>query len=206
MHTTPPPTAMPAQSMPTQGDTSDSTTPLSPSIGSRAQHAKRPLTPSESCHLPAKIKRPRNLAYPPTHPQTQKKEVTEPVGNSKQAVAKRKANESVSNGTFVHNLKRWDGYKRKLAQLDPNFEVSEDPRLVRQVKHSTCGGWFLMAAPYDKERFKQHVTSCSYSTGGSMKSLESFGIVILPASTLPSSSSSSFSSSIPSSQIGRAHV
>src|ERR1700761_3196533 len=110
---------MPAQSTPTQGDTSDSTTPLrlSPSIGSRAQHAKRPLMPSESCHLPARIKRPRNLAYPPTHPQTPKKTVTEPVGNSKQAVAKRKANERVSHGTFMHNLKRWEGYKRKLAQL-----------------------------------------------------------------------------------------
>jgi hypothetical protein len=49
-----------------------------------------------------------------------------------------------------------------------------------------------MAAPYEKERFKKHVTSCSYSTGGGrMKSLENFGIVALSASTRSSSASSS---------------
>jgi hypothetical protein len=92
------------------------------------------------------------------------KQVSKTVGSSKQAVAKRKANQSVLNGTFVHHPKRWDEYKKKLAELDPNFEVSEDPNLARQVKHSVCGGWFTMAAPYEKERFKKHVTSCSYST------------------------------------------
>ena len=64
------------------------------------------------------------------------------------------------------------------------------------MKHSLCGGWFVMAAPYEKERFKKHVASCSYSTGGGgMMSLESFGIVALPAST-PSSLSSAPSTTI----------
>jgi hypothetical protein len=156
---------------------------------------KRPLTPSSSTAVLPARKRPRNLAYPPVHPQVQPR-ASEPVGNSKQAVAKRKANERVLNGTFVHDPKRWGEYKKKLAQLDANFEVSEDPRLVRQVKHSICGGWFTMAAPYEKERFKKHVTSCSYSSrGGGMKSLESFGIVALPASARSSSSSSAPASS-----------
>jgi hypothetical protein len=195
--TTPPnplPATPPYPSQGTDASESDSRTAQpSPSAAPRAQHMKRPLTPSSSATaLPARTKRPRNLAYPPAHPQTLTG--SEPVGNSKQAVAKRKANERVNNGTFVHDPKRWGEYKKKLAQLDPNFEVSEDPRLARHVKHSICGGWFVMAAPYEKERFKKHAASCSYSTGaGAMKSLESFGIrvISLPASKHPSSSSSS---------------
>jgi hypothetical protein len=54
-----------------------------------------------------------------------------------------------------------------------------------------------MAAPYDKECFKTHVGSCSYSTKGRrMRSLESFGIVVQSAST--PQSSSALSSSAPS--------
>lgn len=157
---------------------------------SQGQRTKRPLTPS--CVLPAQAaKRPRNLAYPLAQPQTQK-QFRKPVGTSKQAIAKHKANEKVHNGTFTHNPKRWEEYKRKLAELDPDFEVSEDPRLVRQVKHSICGGWFVMAAPYEKERFKKHISTCSYSTGGGrMKSLERFGVTVLSASSLSSSSSPS---------------
>lgn len=167
------------------------------SAAPQVQHMKRPLTPS--CALPAKVKRPRNLAYPPTQPQTQKW-ASESVGTSKQAVARHKANEQVLNGTFVHDPKRWNEYKTKLAELDPNFEVSEDPKLVRQVKHSICGGWFVMSAPYEKERFKNHVTSCSYSTGGGgMKLLESFGVVVLSASTPSSSSSPSSAAPSPAS-------
>jgi hypothetical protein len=154
---------------------------------------KRPLSPS--CVLPAKMKHPRNLAYPLADPQTQT-QASKPLGSSKQAVSKRKMNEQVLNGTFIHNLKQWNEYKQKLAELDPNFEVSEDPRLACQAKHSVCGGWFVMAAPYDKERFKNHVASCSYSSDGSrMMSLENFGIVALSASTRSPSSASSLASS-----------
>ena len=165
------------------------------SEASRVQRTKRPLTPS--CVLPAKAKCPRNLAYPLALPHKHE-EISKPVGTSKQAVAKNKANECIRNGTFIHDPKRWEEYKRKLSDLDPHFEVSEDPRLVRQVKHSACGGWFVMAAAYNKERFKKHVASCSYSTSGGMKSLESFGITVLPASALSSSSSPHPPSSAPS--------
>jgi hypothetical protein len=88
------------------------------------------------------MKRPRNLAYPPAHPQTQTQSVNLLAAASKQSQSVRQM-KSVLNGTFVHNPKRWDEYKKKLAELDPNFEVSEDPRLARQVKHSVCGGWFV---------------------------------------------------------------
>ena len=156
------------------------------SEASQVQHTKRPLTPS--CVLPAKAKRPRNRTYPVARPHKHK-EISKPVGTSKQAVSKHKGNECIRNGTFVHDPKRWEEYKRKISVLDPHFEVSEDPRLACRVKHSACGSWFVMSAPYDKERFKKHVVSCSYSTSGGMKSLESFGITVLPASALSSSSS-----------------
>lgn len=154
---------------------------------------KRPSSPSGV--LPPRMKRPRNLAYPPPHLEVQApKPVSKPVGCSKQAAAKRKANERVLDGTFAHNLKRWDQYKMKLAQLDPNFEVSEDPRCVRNVKHSICGAWFVMAAPYAIDRFKKHVSSCLYSDGGGgMKSLEKFGIMTRRGRLSASSQSSSSS-------------
>ena len=76
----------------------------SASSAPQVQHTKRPLTPSYD--LPAKAKRPRNLVHPLARPQTQKQvRVSKPVGTSKQAVAKQKANECVLNGTFSHNLK-----------------------------------------------------------------------------------------------------
>ncbi|KAN0139136.1 hypothetical protein V8E53_003025 [Lactarius tabidus] len=191
---TPPPLA---PTMPVQADTFSSdlrTAQSSPLEAPQVQSAKRPSSPSSI--LLVKTKHPRNLAYPPPHLQVQTpKQVSEPISISKQAAAKRKVNEHVLNGTFVHDPKRWDQYKRKLAQLDPNFEVSEDPRLVCQVKHSICGAWFVMAAPYAKDRFKNHVSSCSYSTrGGGMKSLVFFGIVAKNLSA--SSSTSSLSSAL----------
>ena len=49
-----------------------------------------------------------------------------------------------------------------------------------------------MGSLYDKGHFKEHIASCLYSTGdGGMKCLENFGIIVLPASTLSSKSSSS---------------
>jgi hypothetical protein len=204
-HAPPPPPATPPSLVQSTQALSDLTT-AQPSALTAPQvlhtGTKRPITPS--CVLPAKMKRPRNLAYPLAHPQApQQKNIGRPVVGtnlSKQAVSKNKANECVLNGTFVHNPKRWEGYKKKLAELDPNFEVSEDPRLVRKVKHSVCGGWFVMAAPYDKERFKKHITSCSYSSGcGGMKSLERFGVRVLSTSTLSSSLPSSSSSPSPAS-------
>ena len=176
-------------------DVSTGTLP-SPSVPPSTQSMKRPLTPSISnVTAPAgRNKCPRTLAYPqPGSQVTQKvcKQKTVPTGNSKQALSKRRANESINNGTFVRDPKQWDEYKKKLTELDPNFEVDEsDPSRIRYVKHSVCGGWYQMAAPYEKERFKQHIKGCAYSTGqGGMKTLEHFGVVVLPASASTSSSS-----------------
>lgn len=171
----------------------------------QVQHTKHPSSPSSV--LPARMKRPCNLAYPPSHLEVQApKPVSKPVTCSKQATAKRKANECVQNDTFVHDLKQWDQDKMKLRQLDPNFKVSKDPRCVRSVKHSICGAWCLMAAPYTIDHFKKHVSSCLYSNGDSgMKSLENFGIVThcgCLSVSLQSSSSSLLSALSPSSSPG----
>jgi hypothetical protein len=118
---------------------------------------------------------------------------------SKQAASKRKALEQIRDGTFVRNPKRWETFKDKLKELDPLFEVSEsDPTLVRSAKHSRCGSWILMAAPYDIERFKTHIKKCSYSTAaGGMRTLDSFGILVRPLNAGLSESSMSASPTPP---------
>ncbi|KAI9434879.1 hypothetical protein H4582DRAFT_2130928 [Lactarius indigo] len=198
---------LPSPSHATDMSTSDLSTsiPSSPLVLPTAKNIKRSLSPSNLSATPARKKHPRTLAYPPAVTQAQdgkqaQVRITVPTGTSKQALSKRKANESIHNGTFVRDMKRWNKYKKKLAELDPEFEVDEsNPSRVRYVKHSVCGGWYLMAAPYEKERFKQHVKDCSYSTSmGSMKTLERFGVVVLPASTCSNGSSTPSQSSSPS--------
>ena len=162
-----------------------------PSYPPSLRREKRPLTPSNLSGS-TRPKHPRTLAYPQAGgPGTKKRaQATTPVGTSKQALSKRKANESVHNGTFVLDPKRWDAYKKKLARLDPDFGVVEtDPSSVLSVQHSVCGGWFTMGAPYNKERFKEHVESCSYSTSmGRIKTLENFGVIVFPANARHSAS------------------
>jgi len=94
-------------------------------------------------------------------------QTTEPVGASKQAMSKCKANESVKDGTFTRDPIRWAEYVKRLAQLDPGFELLSEshPEHPRQVKHSVCSGWFTMSAPYQTVRFREHIKQCSYSTG-----------------------------------------
>ena len=139
---------------------------------------------------PARAKRPRTLAYPCPDDETRSKrtKISTPMGTSKQAASKRRALDQIQDGTFVRNPKRWEVFKSKLAQLDPHFEVSEtDPTLSRSVKHSRCGSWVLMAVPYDVERFKKHIKSCSYSTeAGGMKTLNNYGIIVQPMKALTS--------------------
>ncbi|KAH8977094.1 hypothetical protein EDB92DRAFT_2002633 [Lactarius akahatsu] len=203
------PVVSPSLSHATDIVTSDLSMPMpsSPLVPLTVKNVKRSLTPSTLNAAPARTKRARTLAYPPTGTQAQVQaqvqvRITVPTGNSKQALSKRKANESVDSGTFVRDTKRWNEYKKKLAELDANFEVDEsDTRRARYVKHSICGGWYVMSAPYEKEQFKKHTDGCSYSTGmGGMKTLERFGVVVLPASARSNlgSNGSSTSSSTPS--------
>ena len=122
------------------------------------------------------LKRPRTLAYPDDSNVHKRTKLTPQASMSKQAALKRRVLEQIQDGTFVRNPKRWDVFKSKLSKLDPHFEVSEnDPTLARSAKHSRCGAWIVMAAPYNTERFKLHIKSCSYSTAaGGMITLDKF--------------------------------
>lgn len=152
------------------------------------------------CHAtlpaPTGLKRPRTLAYPSADNSKSLKctKAPTPAGTSKQAALKRRALEQIRDGTFVRNSKRWEAFKSKLRQLDPNFEVSEnDPTLARSAKHSRCGSWILMAAPYEIERFKMHIKSCSSSfstAAGGMKTLDNFVVIVRPKMPIPPESES----------------
>jgi len=147
--------------------------------------------------VPTKAKRSRSLAFPSTKDgacKRAKKDAS--VGMSKQAIWKRRVLEQIDDGTWVPDTKKWAAYKAKLAELDPCFEVLDDPRFVRHVKHSHCGSWIIMSLPYDVERFKSHVKSCSYSAAsGGMRTLDSYGVRVRPMNaqtplpSIPSASS-----------------
>jgi len=147
----------------------------------------------------AKAKQSRSLAFPTLDDEPCKQAKTNtPVGTSKQAVSKRKALEKMKNGTWVQDTKKWERYLSKLGEIDCHFEVLEDPRFARSVKHTRCGSWLLMSAPYEVGCFKSHYKSCSYSMeSGGMKTLANYGILVHPMNAqsppppIPSMSSSS---------------
>jgi hypothetical protein len=104
-----------------------------------------------------------------------------PAGMSKQAVSKRRALEQIRDGSFIRDPNRWETFKLKIMQIDVHAEIPDDPSCVLSVKHSRCGSWLCMAAPYDTDRFKTHAKSCTLSTAaGKMKTLENFGVFSLP--------------------------
>lgn len=149
----------------------------------------------------AKAKRPRSLAFPSPEDRAHKR--TKPnaavVGTSKAAVWKRRVLEQIADGSWVPETSKWAAYKSKLEQLDPNFEIPDDPRLARRVKHSRCGSWITMSLPYNVERFKTHVNSCAYLTSsGGMKTLESYGVLVRPVNAQSPSPSIHATASSPS--------
>jgi len=149
-------------------------------------------------HIPAKAKQLCSLAFPsPIDKPLKRAKTSTPVGMSKQAVWKWKVLEQINNGTWVQDIQKWETYKSKLVALDSQFEVSDEPRHARYVRHSCCGSWILMALPYDIGHFQAHVTSCSYSTAsGGMRTLHSYGVMNMNTQS-PSLSVASISSPPP---------
>lgn len=156
-------------------------------------------------HIPAEAKhtkRSRSLAFPSPKDRTHKRSKKDlPVGMSKEAVRKRRILEQIDDGTWILDPNKWAAYKSRLAKLDCNFEVLDDPQFVRHMKHSICGSWFVMSLPYNVGRFEKHTKSCTYSTAsGGMKTLESYGVLVCPMNvqspspSIPPTSSSRASS------------
>ena len=164
-----------------------------------------PVPSRVGMHVPTKAKQSRSLAFPsPDDRPLKRAKTTAPVGTSKTAAWKRKTLDKMWKGTWVLDTDKWEAYKSKLEELDCHFEAYPEPQLVRYVKHSDCGSWFLMSVPYDVGRFKSHVKSCTYSTApGGMRTLDSYGVCIRPMNLMnsqspsPSPSMSSASSSPP---------
>ena len=156
-------------------------------------------------HVPTKAKQSRSLAFPsPDDRPLKRAKTTVPVGMSKTAAWKRKTLDKIEDGTWVLDTGKWETYKSKLENLDRHFEAYPEPRLVRYVKHSSCGSWVLMSVPYDIGRFKSHVKSCSYSTApGGMRTLDSYGVCVRPMNSrspslsIPSASSSPLRTDLP---------
>lgn len=197
------PTTTPASPVPSPSQISCDpfrTFPVPPPL--RVAHEIQASPSTDVCvHVPAKVKRAkqsRSLAFPsPIDKPVKRAKKSAPVGMSKQAVWKRNVLEQINDGTWVRDIQKWETYTSKLVTLDPHFEVSDDPRHARSVKHSCCGSWVLMALPYDIGRFQAHVDSCSYSTAsGGMRTLHSYGIMNINTQS-PSLSVASISSSPP---------
>ena len=160
-----------------------------------------PPFPNAGMNVSAKAKRSRSLAFPsPDDRPCKQAKTNAPVGTSKQAVSKRTALEKIENGTWVRDTKRWETYQSKLGKIDRHFKVLDDPRFPCHVKHSRCGSWILMSAPYDVGRFKSHNKSCSYSTAsGGMKTLDNYGVLVRPINAQSPLPSIPATSSLPSS-------
>jgi len=147
-------------------------------------HASKRPPPAIDDVLPTPLptKRPCRIAYPrPDAKAPTKSNADVTVGISKQAVLKRKALEKLQNSTFIRDPKRWKNFDDKIVGIDPGAEVPDDPQLILWVKHSLCGSWKRMSMPYNTERFKKHVETCSSkfsTTAGGMKMLHKYGIMV----------------------------
>jgi len=165
--------------------------------------------PFTGMNVPAKLKRSRSVAFPvasleDSDGERKRSKTNAPVGMSKQAGWKRRTLDKIAKGTWVRNAKKWADYKSKLLELDEHFEVLDNPRFPRNVKHSRCGSWFVMTVPYNVDRFKAHVDKCSYSTApGGMKTLDSYGVCVRPLNapspspSIPSKSPSPSDTNLP---------
>ncbi|KAG9126762.1 hypothetical protein FRC07_002060, partial [Ceratobasidium sp. 392] len=112
-----------------------------------------------------------------SHEQAGPKRLRKRTKRVKTAVYDKAALESLANGTFALDLKRWDRFTKEIYKLDKHaaFKPEENPRVVR---HSKCNQWLKMHLPYHTKRFKEHckLQNCRKgSLGEGMPLLSSFG-------------------------------
>ena len=79
-------------------------------------------------------------------------------GTSKSAVASRLLRESVKKGSFIINEEKFQTWRSKILQSDPNSEF--DAHDLWKVRHSVCGEWKRVKEPYDAARWNKHVKEC----------------------------------------------
>ena len=162
-------------------------TTASPPASSHNAKRRSPAIDDNS-PAPPPSKHPYRIAYPrPDIKVSTRSNANAAPGLSKQAVSKRKALNSIQNRMFIRDPKRWGKFKRKITDLDPSAEIPDDPSHVLSVKHFSCGSWFRMSVPYNTERLKTHVKSCTSSATrggmGGMKTLHKYGVMVLDMKT-----------------------
>ena len=79
-------------------------------------------------------------------------------GTSKSAVASRLLRESVKEGSFTINDEKFQNWRSKILQSDPDAEF--DAHNLWKVRHSVCGEWKRVKEPYDATRWNKHVREC----------------------------------------------
>jgi hypothetical protein len=79
-------------------------------------------------------------------------------GTSRSAIASRKLREKATSGSYVVREKRFETWKEKITNLDPDARF--DKKNTQKVLHSRCSAWLLVKEPGDTTRFKQHVEAC----------------------------------------------
>ena len=79
-------------------------------------------------------------------------------GKSQSSLASWKLREEVASGTYVIREKRFENWKEKISDLDPDARF--DRKNPRKAFHSQCSAWILVKEPGDVTRFKQHVETC----------------------------------------------
>jgi len=80
---------------------------------------------------------------------------------SRSAVAKAAQKAAITSGTFVRSDVKWERFKAKIRQMDPNAQFNEtDSQHIRDVWHSRCAAIIVMLAPYDINYFNKHLKKC----------------------------------------------
>lgn len=79
-------------------------------------------------------------------------------GASRSASTSRKLRKAVASGNYVVQAKRFETWKKKITNLDPNARF--DRSNPQKVLHSRCSTWLLVKEPGDATRFKKHVEIC----------------------------------------------
>ena len=79
-------------------------------------------------------------------------------GASQSALASRKLREEVASGTYLARGKKFENWKEKISNLDPDAWF--DRTNPRKVLHSRCSTWILVKEPGDTTHFKHHIESC----------------------------------------------
>ena len=112
-----------------------------------------------------------------------------PVGISRTMKFTHVVQQSVWNGAYTVNPRKWDAFVTKVLGLDPDAKLSPDNPL--QVFHSDCQKWVNVAVPGDFARFKAHHEKCTETKRKRVKkhgqTLESMrGFVLKRTSRKPS--------------------